>query len=998
MMNHQPVPSRAFYLSQKVAFVLLIFLAIFMVNNVTFAQVPSGSASTPEKANFYQIQKNFNDSWKGRKITKGAGYMPFKHWEWFWEPRVNRDGTFPPNNVVVKEWERFASEDAASSTSGNWVPIGPDKKRTADERYVGLGRVNCIAFHPTDTNTFWVGTPSGGLWRTNDFGKTWSTRFDYQPVIGVSDIVIDKKSPNIMYVATGDYDGSSIGSISGLNGMYGGDTKSIGVLKSTDGGQSWRSTTFNMTASMETLISRLIAHPAGADTLYATTSSEIFKTTNGGDSWDTIRPDKLKEISYSDIVFKPGSNSVLYAASRSKSITTVTPPVDYWASIYRSEDNGKNWIRIKECKNVTRIKLAVSEQEPGILEALCVLQERNGLSSIQRFNFDVTPFTSENLVTIKKGCSNNYLNSYIDPHTLDSASVGSPCSGQGEYDLCYLINPSNKDERWLGGVNTWKSPDRGNTFTITNYWQQKIGDVEMAHADKHWFAFHPLQKETFFECNDGGVLYSKNGGKTWTDITDGMQIGQIYRLAGAWENDSLLLAGFQDNGSQVRQEPGDWWFTNAIGGDGFECMIDWCDPLVRYVTYLSGDINRTRKGDWSDNVKISDNIPDANKSAAIVIPLIQHPENPKTIYIGYNKIWKSINQGDKSSFTAIMTHPKGEKDTTFRVLAISQYDPKVMWAATGSRLYKTENEWTKWDTIKRYILGAIGKYTITGIAIHPTKPNTVFVAFSGYDTLKVYRTDNGGVSWSNISGKSLPRVPVNCIAYEDFTNDALYIGTDVGVFYRNAGMPDWIPFTNNLPNVMVTDLEIAYGVGKIRASTFGRGVWESDLYVTPGTYKVNVKDVPKQGGDVEGGGSFKPGAKATLTAKPESGYIFAGWYENGMKVNDSLTYDFTVNENHNIVGKFSNPSSVEYKLKSRIQLFPNPTKGVVEIKMDKELRDEIQTIRAITMQGALVYESSAKTDDDHISIDLSARPDGLYIITFYFKSGEKVSYMVMLTK
>jgi hypothetical protein len=236
------------------------------------------------------------------------------------------------------------------------------------------------------------------------------------------------------------------------------------------------------------------------------------------------------------------------------------------------------------------------------------------------------------------------------------------------------------------------------------------------------------------------------------------------------------------------------------------------------------------------------------------------------------------------------------------------------------------------------------------------------------------------------------------MVYEDFSNDALYIGTDVGVFYRDADMTDWITFTNNMPNVMVTDLEIAYGVGKIRASTFGRGAWESDLYVAPGTFKVNLKDVPKQGGDVEGGGSFKPGAKATLTAKPEQGYKFVGWYENGTKVYDSLTYDLTVNENHNIIGKFSNPTSVESKLKSRIQLFPNPTKGLVEITMDKELRDEIQAIRAITMQGSLVYESGIKPVDDHFSIDLSTHADGLYLLTFYFASGEKVSYTLLIRK
>lgn len=981
------------------SFIISLFIGVVLVC-ATGGLTPGNGVKAQDKptvknarANFYEIVRQFNDNRIGTPVTRGSGYKPFRRWEWFWEPRVNRDGTFPPNDIVVKEWERFSALQDGSAFAGNWVPIGPG---TPMDRYFGLGRVSCIAFHPTDTNTFWIGTPAGGIWRTDDFGKSWSTRYDNQPTLGVSDIVIDKKNPRIMYIATGDYDGSGTTAISSLNNMANGDTKSIGVMKSTDGGQSWQNTSFYQTTSNQKLISRLIASPAGSDTLFAATTDGIFKTRNKGVTWDTIQPEALAAMNYSDIVFKPGSNRVLYAASRSASVTVTGGTIDYWATIYRSDSYGNSWKKIKECKNVVRIKLAVSEQEPDILEALCV-SPQCGLSSLIRLAFTDTLFTTDTLVKLAKDCGNNYLNADKDPV---GAKVKDPCNGQGDYDLCYLASPVNKNERWLGGVNTWKSTNGGRNFEIANYWESadSTGKYEMAHADKHWFAFHPLQKGTFFECNDGGIYFSRDNGKKWTDITKNLQIGQIYRIAGSWQEDALMLAGFQDNGSQVLKENGKWWSTEAIGGDGMDCQVDWSDPLIRYITYMEGEIKRTLVGDWSDSKIVSNWIPDVNKKGAWITPFIIDPADPAIIYAGYDKIWKTTKRGDSLSWTPVMTHPANEIDKSFRVLAISQYDQKVMWASTGSKLYRTKNGWSTWDTISFNKLRPIGKYMVTGIAIHPTRPDTVFVTFSGYDSLKVYRTGDGGDTWTNISGKNLPLVPVNCIAYEDFTNDALYIGTDVGVFYRNADLTDWIPFSKDLPNIMVTDLEIGYGTGKIRASTYGRGAWESDLYVASGKYKVNVKDIPKQGGDVTGGGTFPAGAKAILTAKPEPGYKFEGWFEKGVKLSDSLTYVFKVDVNHNIVGKFGNPAGIESKLKSQITLFPNPTKGLVEIRMEGQLQNDLGSVRVISMQGTLVYESKAKLTDDHLLIDLSAYSNGPYIVTLYFTSGDRVSYTVMLSR
>jgi hypothetical protein len=211
-------------------------------------------------------------------------------------------------------------------------------------------------------------------------------------------------------------------------------------------------------------------------------------------------------------------------------------------------------------------------------------------------------------------------------------------------------------------------------------------------------------------------------------------------------------------------------------------------------------------------------------------------------------------------------------------------------------------------------------------------------------------------------------------------------------------MTNWIPFNTNMPNVMITDLDISYSTGKIRAATFGRGIWESPLYVPSGSKKINDIEKPKNGGVATGGGVYPTGTKAKMNATPVKSNGFLGWYENGIKVHDSATYEFIVQDNRNLVAMFGNPIGIDENLKSEIQIFPNPSKGNVEISLKKGQGADLQKTIVTNMQGINIYESGAKAENDHMSVDLSAKPQGNYIITLYFKSGEKVSYPLLISR
>ncbi|MCX6283363.1 MAG: hypothetical protein NTW31_03895, partial [Bacteroidetes bacterium] len=354
---------------------IILILAMIVLHSLVSAQVPATVNKQAGTTNFYEIQKHFHDYWKGKPITKGSGYKVFRRWEWYWEQRVGRRGEFPANNVVVREWEKYSAALPANypqDSLANWTPMGP---LTTASGYAGLGRVNCIAFHPTDKNTFWVGTPSGGLWRTRNYGKTWEN-FDNQlsnPVLGVSDIAIDPNNPLIMYIATGDGDG---GSLSAFNGTTSGDNKSIGILKSPDGGLTWSTTGLNWKVSNNLLIRRLIMNPLKSSVLLAATSKGIYMSTNGGASFDSVQGGYFMDITY-----KPGDTNILYAATKGISDNSggFTPS----AQIYRSTNGGRSWIIRTQLSGVGRIKLAVTPKRPELVEGLCTNANR-GFHSLQR--------------------------------------------------------------------------------------------------------------------------------------------------------------------------------------------------------------------------------------------------------------------------------------------------------------------------------------------------------------------------------------------------------------------------------------------------------------------------------------------------------------------------------------------------------------------------------------------------------------------------------------
>ncbi|MES2513409.1 MAG: T9SS type A sorting domain-containing protein [Bacteroidota bacterium] len=766
----------------KLTIKLFLFLA-FLIHYNSFSQTWVDKMQDSSQ-NFYSIQQEFNNYWQNKPYERGKGYKAFRRWEWYMEPRVYPSGDlkFGSRSKALEEFNKYLiqnpvaaqkiqSINAATSTTGNWTPMGPFGSPIGGD----AGRVTFIRFMPGNFNTIFLGTGAGGLWVSTDNGSTWNTNTNSLAVLGCSDLAIDPSNTNIMYLATGDVDA--------------GDTYSTGILRSIDGGVTWTSTGLAWAVSSQRRIGRLLVNPLNPNILFAATSLGIYRTNNAGTNWALIKSGNFKDMEY-----RPGDTSTVYAVTGS--------------GFFRSTTGGNtaaSFVQVTTGLTGTSVRMVVSvtQADPNYVYILKSASD-NSYGGVFRSTNSGTSFTSMSTT----------------PNIFGWDPNGTDTGGQGWYDIACGVSPTNKDEITCGGVNSWKSLDGGTTWNLNTHWYG--GGAPYVHADLHVVEY--INGTTCYLGHDGGISRTTNSGSTWTTINGQMNIAQSYRIGQSTTTANYVLSGHQDNGTNLLN--GTTW-TEVYGGDGADCFVDRTNNNTLVESYVYGDFNISNNAgaSWSG---ITNGL---TGSAAWVAPIIQSPHVANTYYCGYQQVFKSTNKG--SAWTQMGTIT-GSGQILY--LAAAPSNSLVLYAASSSNLYRTTNGGTSWSAIATGL--PTGSAQITRVAVDNTDADNVFVTFSGYSAAnKVFTTTNGGASWSNIS-TGLPNLPVNCIIYTNSTNDELYVGTDVGVYFRDGSMAAWTPFMTGLPNVVVNDFEIFYPTSKIRAGTYGRGVWQSDLYSNPSSVPI----------------------------------------------------------------------------------------------------------------------------------------------------------------
>ncbi|MFA8449912.1 MAG: BACON domain-containing protein [Bacteroidales bacterium] len=734
----------------------------------------------PDNLSFSEKQKAFNSYCNQRGITDGyykidgekakmPGFKQFRRYEFKWEARVDpKTGKYPDIN-------QYLIREKRPSTRSNviWESVGT---KTTVGGYNGLGRVNCIAFNPSDENILYLGTPSGGFWKSTDAGNNWITTTDNMTSIGVSSILVseDFATDNTIYIATGDKDA--------------GDTPSCGILKSTSGGEDWSTTGLSFATSQGVRAYKLLAYPGTPSKIYASTSEGLYISDGNDAVWT-----KKTSSRFVDMEFNPNNPQIMYGS---------TPEGD----IYKSINAGESWVKKMDISGGYRTEIAVSADDSDVIYAV-VANSSSGLKGIYK-----STDSGETFSQIINGSANG---NYFLNHSTDGTGIN---NGQAWYDLTIAADPLNANRVYIGGINTWGSTDGGQNWELLNHWYGG-GGAEAVHADKHEMIFRP-GTSTLFEGNDGGIYKSTNNGNSWTDLSNTLVIGQIYRLGVCQNEKEQCVTGLQDNGTFLRSGTKQWY--TVMGGDGMECAVDYTDPNTQYGESQYGNIKRT-KNKWNNSTLIK---PYENLEGAWITPFTLNPVNPKTLWIGYNKLYRSFDQGN--SYQTVYNGNSSKLEH----IAMSPADTNTIYIGYRSKILKSTDNGQNWEDLTSNIPLSLSYYRqIEYITVKNDDANTIWISLSQFDAHGVYESTDGGATWKNISA-GLPEIPVNCVLeyHRNPNQQQLYAATDFGIYYRD-GEQNWVEFNNGLPNVLVYELDMHYGDNKdndwIFAATYGRGLWKS---------------------------------------------------------------------------------------------------------------------------------------------------------------------------
>ena len=779
----------------KIALTGLFICTVFLFQ--TSAQEPwmqpfEGSANL----NFYDIQNSFYSNYhkqygkylkslkrtgKEEEVGEQYGIIQFKRWENFWQPRVNSDGSFPPGNALYNEWKKYQVQTTKiSDRSSTPIANWTNLGPVTIPSYTGSGRINVVRFDPNNSAKIFVGTPDGGLWVSADSGNTWATTTDSLPSIGVTDVAIDPTNSNTIYIATGDGDAS--------------DSYSVGIMKSINNGITWDTTGLSFTTNNQETISRLLIDPINPNILLAATSKGIERTINGGLTWT-----KQFVVSNKDMAFMPFHPSTIYAAG---------------TYFYKSVDNGVTWKIAGSglpSTGVSRIALAVSKADSNFILALVAENTDYGLLGLYE----------------STDAGDTFKLLYNSLNLLGWESNGSDVGGQGWYDLSVAVSQFTTDTIYTGGVDVWRSTNGGKKFSIYGFWAGPYGGPYV-HADDHFLTLSPDEKSIYVGC-DGGIYQRAFSASKWTDISSGMSIMEIYSLSSSATNSNLITTGAQDNGTCEMNGANNWGLI--LGGDGMKTIIDYTNPDIIYGEGSYGAINVSVDG--GNNFTNID--PNNSASSNWVTPYVMDPNNHNIIYAGLDDIYETSDEGnDWTNITNGLTD-----GNTYVALAVAPSNSNVIYASTSNAIYRSDNTGTTWSNITN---GLPGSLSITSIAVKGSDPYTLWITFSGFNSgMRVYKSIDSGKIWTDVSA-GLPAIPVNCINYQNNSNDDLYVGTDLGVYYLNNSLPGWVSYNTGLPNVVIDQLSIQYATSVLRAATYGRGVWQTDLATPTGIPQLIAND------------------------------------------------------------------------------------------------------------------------------------------------------------
>lgn len=630
-----------------------------------------------------------------------------------------------------------------------------------------VGRTTSITFDTLHPNKFYVCSNNSGVWLTENNGLSYTPITENLPTQSVSCLVIDYINTNILYLATG---------------MHNQDMpyNSLGVYKSMDGGQTWNPTGLTFTSSQQITIADLIMNHQNPNILLAATSDGLYKTINAGLSWTKVIYDDIRSVR-----FHPTDTNIVYASGFNYYHST--DAANSFTQINIGFANNNQW----HYENFVRTTKAA----PDVLYLVI-----NGLIGSPSF----TPNT-----IIYKSNDQGLTFSVLE-------SIG------GEVLPQFEVSQKTEDRFIYGYRRTYKKENSAAPFTQVSNWYSSA--LPYMHADQRGIAFSPYNDSTIYYCNDGGLYVSTDNANSFQNITQNMQLGHLYSISHSQQNNYKIIASTLDVSPFILGNNGiSQTFTQLV--ESFNSSMNpindnkfWIAHQTPYFTMDGGSSFYTSSSPEIGNMSYLQHDFQYNEC-----------EENTSYYGSYSNIYKSIDNG--LSYQQLAVTPYNPVNSFFESptgISIARANPEYIYVYYSDSVYVSKTGNSNFINITNGL--PTDSANIGHLAIDPTNENKIWICFKGYaNGNKVFYSNNAGQTWTNMSA-GIPNISVNKLVCQNGIDGAIYAATDGGVFYKDNNFTTWQYFNDGMPAVIVNDIEIQYNLGKIRAGTFGRGVWESDLY------------------------------------------------------------------------------------------------------------------------------------------------------------------------
>jgi photosystem II stability/assembly factor-like uncharacterized protein len=717
-----------------------------------------------------------------------------------------------------------------------WTPLGPAPILNGNNPggSADTGRIDAVLADPAHAAHLFIAAAGGGIWETTDGGTTWAPRTDNQQTLIMGSLAYAPSDPSIVYAGTGDADAVGPGA---------------GVLKSVDGGETW--TLLASRLFTNAAISRIVVDPTNANVVYAAVNNSsggftgpygVWKSTDGGNTWTVLTTHVFAQPVENiwDLALDPSSPQTLYAAMGSFDPTT--------NGIYKSTNGGKTWAPAGNFPHVATASIRVA----------------------------IAPSSTQTLYAASATSPPALYKSTDGGQTWTKLSnVPDYLTPQGGYDSTLAVDPSNPDVIYAGGTsdgggpNLIESRDGGTTWGDITFGADFTGP----HTDVHAMTFDASGR--LLVGNDGGLWRLDNpnpGAIQWTDLNGNLNITQFYSVALDPTSANRAYGGSQDNGTEVFSDSLSW--QGSGGADTQHVEVNPNDTATLYTQDYEGS-QVVFQG-------VLGSSPFASQDSMTVT---MDPSNGNRVLLGTNHaLSETTNEGTSwqtIGMPGVAGWPTGDDAVA---IAIAPSAPSTIYVATFfNKLLVTTNDGTTWQQAA----DPPGLSLVHKLVVDPGNPQVVYAAVEQSLSGVVFRSTDGGHHWASISS-NLPRAPGYPLTFDpqlpaetlvlDSTNQVLYVGNTIGVYASSDGGGTWSRFGAGLPNAEVKDLKLDSHLGILAAATYGRGMWEIQMVVSPATIAGRVIDNTTGKGiagqavflDLNGDGMLDGNEPSTITASDGS--------------------------------------------------------------------------------------------------------------------------------